>query len=534
MRLTPRFFVVPLLFVVGVANGAENIAEYGYQALIETDTRATWYQASIPASVRMGAAYPDLRDLRVFNAEGESLPFALTSATAGATTDRRVVTARIFPLYDDEEAESGVSLDSGLRVSRNANGDVEIKAEATTRTTPPRPARKVLRGWLLDAGMVNFPLQRLILDWGDNNKEGFFRIRLEASDDLEKWFRFGEGQLVNLSFDGQAIRQREFDLGGRQSRYLRLLFDDPEGVVNLRSAQLSGSVTSVGSIPLAWTRPLGGEAVPGDETEYIWHLPVSLPLWKIRIVLDETNTLIPLIVYGRDFQPVPDDVLENAPVQENRRDRIRLRDVIRGKEGRSNRRRTPPSPSAEQTYWRTLASGVVYRLPGAQGDRVVNELALAEISVNQLRIRVDRRGSGFGNTAPRIELALRSQELTFLARGSPPYRLAVGRAQAQAADLPLSTLIPGDPSRARASGELVGARIQEIDLRSVAAQELAVTTALQTETAPQTQTQTQTQTGYDRNKVILWGVLILCVLLMAGMVLNLLRTRDKDAESDNS
>jgi hypothetical protein len=508
----PKFLVFPLLLVVSAANGAENIAEYGYWATIETDAKATWYQANIPASVRLGAAHSDMRDLRVFNAEGESLPFALTRATTEATTDRHVVTARIFPLFDDEAAVSGVSLDSGLRVSRNANGEVEIKTETVSRTTPPRPARKVLRGWLLDAGAVDFPLQRLILDLREDNKEGFFRFRMELSDNLENWYPSGEGQLVNLSFDGQTIRQREFDLGGGRSRYLRLLFDNAEEVFNLQGAQLSGSVTSVGAVPLAWTRPLRGAPVPGDEFEYIWHLPVSLPLWKIRIMLDETNTLLPVIIYGRDFQPISDDAREKAPVQESHHDRIRLRDVVRGKESKSKRWSVPDS-SADQTYWRTLVSGVVYRLPGAHDERVANELELPEISINQLRIRVDRGGSGFANTVPRIEFALRNLELTFLARGSPPFRLAVGRAEAQAADLPLATLIPSDPSHARARGELISARIQEIEVHSVAAPEPVATT----------------QAWADRNKVILWSVLILCVLLMAGMVLNLLRTRDKSS-----
>jgi len=515
MRLASTFLVFLLFCVLSVAHGAENIAEYDSQATIETDAKATWYQASIPASVRLRAAYPDMRDLRVFNAEGESLPFALSSATMGVSTASRVVTARVFPLYDDESAASGVSLDSGLWVSRSARGGVEIKVAPSPRTTQPRPARKVLRGWLLDAGLVDFPLQRLTIDWGENSKEGFFRFKMEASDDLENWFRIGERQLVNLSFDGQSIRQREFDLGGRQSRYLRLLFHDPEAVVQLRSAQLSGSVTSVDSTPLAWTRPMNGESVPGEEAEYIWHLPVSLPLWKIRITLDEPNTLLPVIVYGRDFQLISEDAREKPPVRASYRDRVHLRDVIKGKEGRSGRRSLQPPSSADQAYWRTLASGVVYRLPDTHGERVENELTLTEELVNQLRIRVDLRGSGFGNTVPRIEFALRSQDLTFLARGSPPYRLAVGRMQAQAADLPLSTLIPGDLSRARARGELASARIQELDVLPVTVREPT------TETAP--------QTAPDRNKVILWSVLILCVLLMAAMVLNLLRGRDKDS-----
>jgi|GEM_PF-157165 len=521
MNPIPKLFIFSLFFVSGATTGAETITEYAYQAAIEADAKATWYQANVPASVMLGAVYSDMRDLRVFNAEGDSLPFALTDTATQTTTDKRTVTARIFPLYDDKAAVSGVSLDSGLRIRRNTNGDVEIKTETVSRATT-RPGQKVLRGWLLDASMADFPLQRLILDWGGNkgdDKEGFFRIKVEASDDLEKWRSFGEGQLVNLSFDGQIIRQREFSLAGGKPRYLRLLFDDAKAAIGLRGAQLSGAVTSVGAAPLVWTRPLNGEVVLGEEPEYIWHLPVSLPLQKIRITLDSANVLAPVIVYGRYVQPATGNAREAIPpAQESYRNRMRLRDVIKG---RSAKRKSPP-PAASQAYWQTLASGVIYWLPGTHNERVENEFDLPGIPVNQLRIQVDRRGSGFGGTAPRIELALKRQELTFMARGSPPYRLAVGRTGAQAVDLPLAILIPGEGARARAKNELADARIQEIDVHFGPASE----SALATDTAAQA-----AETEFDMNKMLLWGVLILCVLLMAGMVLNLLRTRDKDAKT---
>ena len=83
MRLILKFLV--LFFAVGAR--AESIAEYAYQTTIETGAEAIWYQASVPASVRLRATYSDMRDLRVFNAEGESLPFALTqTATETVST----------------------------------------------------------------------------------------------------------------------------------------------------------------------------------------------------------------------------------------------------------------------------------------------------------------------------------------------------------------------------------------------------------------------------------------------------------------
>jgi hypothetical protein len=79
---------------------------------------------------------------------------------------------------------------------------------------------EALRGWLLDASAIKAPLQQLILDW-TSERDGFQRFSIEASDDLQHWQSWGEGQVARLTFADERVEQHEVGLPGQSARYLR-------------------------------------------------------------------------------------------------------------------------------------------------------------------------------------------------------------------------------------------------------------------------------------------------------------------------
>ncbi|MDR2209517.1 MAG: DUF3999 domain-containing protein [Azoarcus sp.] len=496
------------------ATSAEQLSDFAYRSAIETDGKASWYQVDLPVSVRWNAKHADLRDLRVFNAAGEPLPFALTTSSAQVVRDQREASGRIFPLYATSvESEPDMTLGGGLRVRKDARGNVEI--EVSPDTLVVRKENKVLRGWLIDASAADFALERLQLDLAPSEQEGFFRFYIEASDDLEHWNTWREGQLVRLNFDGQSILQREINLPGRKARYLRLIWHDALAAPVVSGARLSGDVIRTGELPLAWSPAVAGEPVPGEELEYIWNLPFSLSPVRVRIVMEEDNVLAPVVVLGRNFSPASAASGEKASKTgyADRQDGRRIRDVIRGG------RRTHRNPAETEPSWQMLASGVFYRLPA--NETMENELALSAIPVNQLRLRIDPRGSGLGRSAPRIELALQNEKLTFLARGQAPYWLALGKADAQAANLPLTTLIPGGIAQAQQSSQLGRARILETGFPNP---EPALLLSSGSEDRAQPR---------ESRKIVLWAILIAGVLLLGIMTLSLSRSMKKEREASD-
>ena len=123
--------------------------------------------------------------------------------------------------------------------------------------------------------------------------------------------------------------------------------------------------------------------------------------------------------------------------------------------------------------------------------------------MQQLKLVVDERGGGLGTTAPQITVGLRATELVFLARGTPPYQLALGNQAAQAANLPLSTLIPGyEP-----------ARLSHLGVASAALPMAASAEPLAPAVA-----------ATDWKRIGLWAVLLLGVGLLVLMAMSLLRT----------
>lgn len=153
--------------------------------------------------------------------------------------------------------------------------------------------------------------------------------------------------------------------------------------------------------PLSWSADLSPSRAKAGE--YRWDLPLALPVQRVRVELAQANSLAPVSVTGR-------------------------------REGR--------------VQWQALSRGLLYRLPQDGQEVLHNELELHRAPVQQLRLQVDERGGGLGGAAPTIRVGIRATQVVFLARGAPPYVLAVGNATGVTANLPLSTLIPATTTSA--------------------------------------------------------------------------------------
>ncbi|RRV29113.1 DUF3999 domain-containing protein [Pseudomonas sp. o96-267] len=448
MRIIAALVALSLSLIAAV-QAEERQQDYRQQLPLVLEGAGPWYRVELPMAVHYAAQHADLRDLRIFNAQGQAQAYALLAGQRESRDEEQEHGVRWFPLYSYGQ-QSGVPR---LRVQRSTDGTlIELSGDE------PATAQRQLRGWLLDASAIDAPLVRLNLSWS-GGEEGFQRFSIEASDDLQHWRAWGEGQVARLSFGEERIDQRQVELPAQSARYVRLLWHSPQqapelDVVTLRSRRQSSSPA-----PLVWSQPMPAQAL-GDGS-YEWQLPQALPLERLRISLDESNTLAPVWFEAR---------------------------------------------SREQDPWRALTSGMLYRLPQDGREVRLDELALPGSPVRQLRLKVDARGGGLGQQPPTAAFAVRATQLVFLARGEPPYRLAVGRGDATSAALPISTLIP-DYSTER----LASLARAEVD---VSAAETVV------ETAPAT-------AGTDWKRWGLWAVLLLGVALLAAMAASLLRRPEK-------
>ncbi|MEO6680307.1 MAG: DUF3999 domain-containing protein [Pseudomonas sp.] len=370
------------------ANAQEKPSDFSTQVPLSVSGDGPWYRLELPLSVQLNARQTDLSDVRVFNAAGEVQAYALARETAQSAENRTTTTdVKWFPLYNSADATERAP---SVRVQSSANGTL-VEVQPSTQL---EAGEEVLRGWLLDASGIKAPLQQLILDW-TSERDGFQRFSIEASDDLQHWQSWGEGQVARLSFADERVEQHEVGLPGQSARYLRLLWNTPQSAPVLTSAQLESASTRSLPLPLVWSQPLAGTRL--KDGEYTWQLPMGLNVERVQVELNQANSLAPVTLSGRRESSLP---------------------------------------------WQPLSGGLLYRLTQNGQDVVQNELQLSGQTVQQLKLTVDERGGGLGAEAPTVKFAVRSTQVVFLARGAGPYTLALGSATVKTANLPLSTLIP--------------------------------------------------------------------------------------------
>lgn len=433
------------LWLLGSAACAqETPADFSVRVPLAVSGNGPWYRLELPLAVQLSARQADLSDVRVFNAAGEPQAYALSRQSSQRSESRTVTEVKWFPLYaaDTQQALPGVVMKS--------------TTEGTLLEIRPSSAKgpQVLRGWVLDASAIKAPLQQLSLDWSREH-DGFQRFSIEASDDLQHWTPWGDGQVARLSFADERVEQHDVNLPGQSARYLRLVWQGQAAPL-LTSARLVSATSSSLPLPLVWSQPLAGTRLSAGE--YSWQLPTGLNVERLRIELKQPNTLAPVTLSGR-------------------------RD--------------------SKQAWQPLSNGLLYRLTSNGQEVVQDELQLPGQAVAELKLQVDERGAGLGVEAPALHFAVRSTQLVFLARGEPPFTLALGNAAAKAANLPLSTLIPDySAERLRALGQATVAGDAVVNTPVAAA---------------------AVESGPDWKKLGLWAVLLLGVAALGAMAYSLLR-----------
>ncbi|QXI28901.1 DUF3999 domain-containing protein [Pseudomonas vanderleydeniana] len=407
-KLSPGCLGVVLLCLSASLLAQEKPADYSTVVPLTLGGEGPWYRLELPLALQAQARQADLNDVRVFNSAGEPQAYALLQEQAQSTQQRSQTDVKWFPLYSSADAPQAAP---SVRVQSTTSGTlVEV-----TPSSHLEAGEEVLRGWLLDASAIKAPLQQLLLDW-TSERDGFQRFSIEASDDLQHWQAWGDGQVARLSFADERIEQREVSLPGQSARYLRLLWQSPQSAPVLNAAQLVSSTSSLSASPLAWSQPLAGSTAKSGE--YTWTLPTGLNLEQVRIDLAQPNSLAPAQLYGR---------------------------------------------RSGNEAWQALGSGLLYRLTQGGQDVLQNTLELPGYTVAQLKLVVDERGGGLGATAPALSYAVRPTQLVFLARGNAPFSLALGNPTVAAANLPLSTLIPDyGPQRLASIGRATAGAAQVV------------------------------------------------------------------------
>jgi hypothetical protein len=458
---------VLLLVAVPALAAAERPQDFAYGIPLALDGREAFYQVEVPRAVYEGVVRADLGDLRVFNAAGEVVPHALRSRVTSGKASPAPAKAALFPLRTD--APAGIEgLD--LRVEQAAGRTV-----VNLRTRDGKPAGgTTLVGYLADASVVDAPLCAAVLELPASAGDVTARVRLEASDDLQRWTTLAPGaSVLRLAAGGERLEQLRIEFPARKAKYLRLTWPGRPAPLELAGLAVEPGETVV-EVPRQW-HELPAVPLKDKPGEFEFDLGAQLPVDRLRIALPQTNTVAVIEALARA---------------------------------------KPADP------WRPVTRATVYRL-NREGEELKSpDVTIGATADRYWLVKVDPRGGGIGGGQPLLGAGWVPDRLVFAARGEAPFQLAYGSRDAKPAAFAIAMLIPGYKDDA------------SLDLRSAqpAARPAAIAIGAAQTAAPQPLGgEAATRERIDWKRWVLWGSLVLGVAVLGLMAFRLGRQMSKPA-----
>jgi hypothetical protein len=397
-----------LLALLGCATaaGADPVSprDFAYGAPLEVAGDRPVQAVELPARVYGVVTRADLGDLRVFNAAGEVVPYAVDRVPRTDRPDAAPVPVPFFPLGEPDGE------------SRDGEPSVSVRAEASgTLVEVRRPGGRrdrMVRGVLLDLtglgltgpGGDALGVEEIVVEFEPDaagTPDFLAAVTVESSDDLSTWRPWGGGTLARLRYGGSTLRRDDLRLPPRRARYARLVW--PRGTRAPEVAGVRVTLARAGEPELRWER-LEGESP--EPHVFVFDQAGVLAVERARLDLPQVNTLA---------------------------------------------RVTLSSAADPRGPWRRRVAGTVYRLRHEGHELTAPPLELPATTDRYWRLEVDPAGGGLGRQAPVLELGWRPERLLFVARGEGPFTLAFGSAGTKPAGLAPAVLLDpegrADPGR---------------------------------------------------------------------------------------
>lgn len=343
----------------------------------------------LPDEVYQGVTRADFGDLRVFNAAGAVVPHAFCASPVAAEP---VIGSESLPVFD---LQAGVPETGGgtthVEVETAGGTQVRIRENEPAAGEPQRT-----RTWahVIDARGVTDPLRSVEFDWVSPDGASQANVRIEASDDLDRWRTVvSSSTLLRVTRDGQQLQRKAVPLVEQRYQFLRVVRTD--GGPALQIAQVTAErVARAEQIEPMWftANPQG----PADATHLRFDAARLAPVTYARLVLPEPNSSVRVSLESR---------------------------------------------ADEQAPWRPRWSGEVYSIL-KDGEHRVSPPAELDGGHDRYWQITDTGTSATLNAATRLELGYRPARLRFLAQGDGPYTLAFGSRRADVAPIqPCSSLL---------------------------------------------------------------------------------------------
>ncbi|MDQ2822854.1 MAG: DUF3999 domain-containing protein [Pseudomonadota bacterium] len=459
----PRALLLTLVCCSAAAAAPDTASFYSHTLPVQFQGSGALVQLRLPKDVYLHAHSSTLDDLRLFDAHGRPVPFALTLPLGQRGATVRSTPAKLFAL-DTEEGASGARL--AIRTAPDGSL-LSVESQPGKAT-----AAGALAGVLIDLGQAapEGKVSALVFTAPpgvDNYSAG---VVIESSDDLQTWHWLADAPLDWLSNGAKdTLANNRIAFDARAMRYVRLRWRDGKprmfGAVVAEREQAGTLAYAPDTLLIA---PQPGEFA-GD---LAYPVGRAVPLRNIAMPLTETGTVIPSEVGY--YVELP---------------------AIRGAAAPRTAARWQFTPLLRTTFYRIAQKDGSVRTPP--------DLMVAPTSVDRLVVRPLTPLT----STPSLRIGWLPATMIFAAREAGPYTLAVGRDQAPGTQAALSDVAPGyrAPELLGLATAHAGPAVQQ---RGAAPDRSAAERAGWSATA---------------RTAVLWGVLLLGVLVLAVLCWRMVR-----------
>jgi len=451
---------------------------------------ASYYQVTLNDAIYAASRRSDLSDLRILDSAGEPVPFTFDNAVAAARP-AILRPVRWFPLpAAGNQGAASSSSSSGNNNNNNNNNNngnngngtnggsdtlsLTIGPDGSLHAAPRSAAVPARGGDIIDLGADGAPLSALLIHLQDKSWQG--RVDVAVSTDLRAWTPVIQAPLLKTGSGDATLAQERVELDGLRERYVRLRW--PDGAPTL--AGIDAESTPVDATPptRAWRGGIATQA-GANAGEYLFDTGGAYPVDRVQFDLPQPNTVARGQLYSRADAQAPWRRVAEGQL-------LRLQAAM-------------PNGATDNTG----ATDNAGRAAAGQGEQRNPPWAVPVDADRHWRLSVDTRGGGLGSGLPTVALGWRPTIVTFVARGSGPFVLAVGNPNWRASAVALPDLMATDagaPAQAR-----IGRELAPMPAAVVARQE---------------------DPGAAR-RYVLWGALVLAVAMLAGMAWRLSRTKPR-------
>lgn len=334
-------------------------------------------QANLPVEVMQHIQHPDFADVRVFNADGSSVPFEITSLKDKDTPPMEQPLS-FFPMEKDKQANP-----DDIRLELQQAGSIHNLTLTSSHkaSDPALTEQYIIRNTQPD----HASLCHLRFDWTQPTGNRVLGFSLDSSTDLKQWSSLANNlNISRLTHADNTLENNTVEIPCTHADYLRLSWENAQPGVSI--TQITGIYPGRAVSEYRWQDIAITELKPDkDEAVLLFDNPGIIPISKIQL----------------------------KPVMEGN---IYTGDVYS---------RLDPKPG-EKERWTYRGRLNQYLLQASNETRVQSEADTVTISRDpHWKIRLDRPISD-AQAKPTVVVGWPPDTIRFLAQGKAPFLLAFG------------------------------------------------------------------------------------------------------------